>query len=367
MSHCSVIVEWDEEKQSIDLRVLAPDKYDVIVDDIDNTKPEAFYYQVATFDDMTEKQNKTTFYYVDKEKIYRVVAGFKYGRDDVVKNTAIQYGAFKDGQKEDNPYGRIPIVTTTSKVQVNDFFVDQNARLFESSEKLILIKDVSSNDSAFYQGFDIYVHSKNMQQKAVGHGISDQKKIAPDVVVNIDSGQAGSRNPEKFERLGINTDLGMLNKDMKDVYLQLASIFGLGESDGNVKVNQSGISLVVSDDKKNKLINASRPTYREFEKKLFDMIRVVNNKHSSTKIDEDIAISVDFKEIQTDIGVQDTIDWEQHDIDNDMKPKYMILIERNPEMTEEQAKEQITLAAKEKAEINKALREMTNKNNEEGE
>lgn len=365
LSHCSVLVEWDEESEAIDLRILTPDKYDVIVDDIDYTKPRAFYYQVSTQDDMTNKSNVTSFYYVDRENMSKVIVGIKYGEDDIVKNTSVETVGLNGSNKEKNPYGIIPIVTTTSKKQVNDFFVDQNARLFESSEKLILIKDVSSNDAAFYQGFDIYVHTKNMQQTAVGHGVSDGVKIAPDTVLNIDSGVAGSRNPEKFERLGSNTDLGMLNQDMKDVYLQLASIFGLGESDGNVKVNQSGISLVVSDGKKNKLINANRPTYRTFENKLFEVIKIVNNKHSRVKINENVKISVDFKEIETSIGVTDKIDWQAHEMDYELKPKYMILMDDNPELTEELAKEQIRLAADEKKELNKSITAMNDAEDEE--
>ncbi|MCH6560717.1 hypothetical protein IH799_10235, partial [candidate division KSB1 bacterium] len=55
-------------------------------------------------------------------------------------------------------------------------------------------------------------------------------------------------------------------------YNQIAAIFGLGESEGNVKANASGISLVVSDEKKNTIINANRPTYIKFEKDVIDNI-----------------------------------------------------------------------------------------------
>lgn len=364
-SHCSVLVYWCDESSRVKLRLLTPDYYDVIVDSHDFTKPTAFYYQVETDDDMTNKQKVSSFYYIDKDRISKVLL---LQQDNVNVHTQtsmqIEFVPTGNGKSTENVYNKIPIVTTTSEPQIQDFFVDQNANLFVTAEQTMILKDVSSNDTGFYQGFSLLVHTKNIGG-ANQQSINDKVAISPKTKINIENGMSGAQDSEKLEYITPPTNLQMLNDDLKDTYLQVATIFGLGESDGNVKANASGLSLVVSDDKKNKLINANRSNYIKFENDLFEIIKTVNNYHSKTKINENVKVYPDFKEVVTNIGLQDRIDSEQHDIDNNLTPKYQLLMDRNPELTEEMAIEQVNKATQENSEESATLFEMTNPENEE--
>lgn len=367
MSHCSVLVSFDNDDDEIKVRLITPDNYDVIQDDLDYTKATAYYMSFNSQDDMTRKQDVTTFIYIDKDKISLVDTGQVWKKDTVINETSLgkmKTSPLSGAETDDNPYKIIPIVTTASQQQVNVFFVDQNGRLFVTAEQVLITKDVSANKTAFNQGFSQLVKTQN-GKGVTASTISDGMKISPDVVVILENGVAGGHDAEKLEYANSGVNLTMLNDDVKDTYLQTASIFGLGESDGNVKANASGLSLVVSDDKKNKLINASRPTYVKFEDKLFNIIRIINNVESSTIIPDDITLNVDFQEIVTDVGLQDKIDQEQHDIDNNLRSRTKILIDRNPELTQELAEQQVITAIKEELKIDEELKEMTNPDNKE--
>jgi len=365
LSHCSVLVTWDETK--LKFMLMTPDKYDIIQDEMDYTKANAYYFQIDSVDDMTNKQNVTKFVYVDDTTFSKVITGTTWNKDSIVTETALantKLEPFDGAKSTDNIYGTIPVITTRSQPPVMDFFVDQNARLFETSESVLITKNTSANKTAFLQGYSQLVHTKNTGS-AMNDSISDLFQVGVDIKVNLENGITGGQLPEKLEYLSPNTDLNQLNQDVKDTYLQTATIFGLGESDGNVKANASGLSLVVSDNKKNKLINASRPTYIQFESDLFDMIRIVNNKHSAIQIPNNVVLNVDFQEIETTIGLQDKIDWYQFELDNSMKSKWEILIEDNPELTEELAKEQVIRAEEENKQKEKDLFNMESEENKE--
>ncbi len=379
MSHCSVQVFWNREKERVEMFFLTPDKYDVIVDPIHTAKATAFLYQVDTQDDMTDKQYNTVYYYVDEFQILRVKVFIQYAQNTISTTTVnkITVVGVEPFLREDalatdeyfsqfhfqNPYGIIPIITTTSEVQIMDFFVDVNARLFTTGEAVIITKDVSANDTSFNQGFPILVHTRN-NMGAIAN-VSDKVIVSPKYILNAKNGKGTGQPAEKFEYIQPNADLSGLNQDISDTFLQIAAIFGLNESEGNVKANASGISLVVSDDKKNKLINASRGIYAKFEEEFFDMARTINNASGGLNIPENIKVITNFKEIETVVNPSDRLSEKQFDIDNQMKPKYQILMEDDPEMTEEVAKAQIAEAQEEQAQGRAMLVEMTSPDNEE--
>lgn len=365
MSQCSVLVTY--ENDSIKLILMTPDKYDVIQNELDYTKADAYYFQIDSKDDMTNKQKVTSFIYVDSSTFGKIVVGQTWAKDKVVTETALnktELSPLDNLDSTENIYNTIPVVTTRSETPVNDFFVDSNSRLFESNESTLVLKDVSANKTAFLQGYSQLVHTQN-SGSAMSESVSDAFRVGVDVKVNLENGITGGQLPEKLEFLSPNTDLSQLNQDVKEKYLQTASIFGLGESDGNVKANASGLSLVVSDDKKNKLINANRPTYVQFESDLFDLIRIVNNKHSNITIHDNVTINVDFQEITTTVGLQDKIDWYNFELDQELKADWEILIEDNPELTEKLAKEQIQRARQTNKQKNIDLMNMTDDNNKE--
>ena len=349
LSQCSLLLSFDVDEKKIIGRILTPDNYDVSENEYDKTRADAYFFTYADRMGMKNSNKIRNYVYIDKDEIKKVSVSDNLN-NNVSEKTAkylIESSKLNGSESEKNIYKIIPIVTSTSTQQVDSFFVDENARLFSTNQSVLTLKDVSSNDTAFYQGFSLLVKT----QAGGGYAestIKDKTVISSKVMAIAKAGVKGGNESEKYEYVSPSVDLKMLNDDMQAIYLQTASIFGLGESDGNVKVNASGLSLVVSDDKKNKIINASRSIYVKFEKELYEVIKAIANVHGLANIPVDSKISVNFKEIKTSIGVQDTIDQEQHDLDNMLRSQTKILMDRDPELTQEQADRQVLQAIQEK-------------------
>lgn len=366
LSHVSLKLFFDEESKKIKFQFLTPDKYDVITEERDLTKAKAFFYEVHSEDDMTTKQLYTVYVYIDKYVQYKVVTTESTAPNQVSQRTISEFDKFDADETAENPYGVIPIVTTQTREPVMEFFVDDNARLFATGEASYIIKDVGSNDSTFYQGFSQPVFTS---QTAGARGISDSVKMGKRNLFNIKA-QDGTDGAEKFEFVSPDDKIEALAGDKLAKLQEIASVFGIGEGDGTSAANMSGVSIALSDDAKNKQINKAIPRYIDFENNLFELIKIINNTHAGENkelqtIDEKTTISVDFKEITTSVSIEDQNDTDQFLLDNELKAKYRILMGRNQDLSEDEAKAIVKEAELEAFENNKKLNDMTNPNNEE--
>ena len=145
MSTCAVKVNYDTEDKRFNIQILTPDRYDVIVDELETTKPTAFFYQLDTEDDMTNKQNITTFFFIDKDSVVKINTGLDFSDRNISTLTAttLQSATFEEtglrgDDGKENELGFIPIITTTSEQQVMDYFVDSNARCLVTGEEVMI-------------------------------------------------------------------------------------------------------------------------------------------------------------------------------------------------------------------------------------
>lgn len=325
----------------LDLDIITPDMYEVILNESDPVKIDAIIYEVSTYyDNSLNRKLKKFIYWSESEHGYLLA----YDEPSKVKPTDYvitivddQLKPIDDDGDTRNPYEIMPFITLYSHKPINDYFVDKNARQFTNAEDVLLFKAAGVNKVVERQGFSL-LYLKERQMK------KEEKFVASaETIIKLKMGNVG----EESEELGyISPDAAIIDINMdfeKTFYRQLRK-FGIDEQDGNASANKSGVSIFLSDQSRNKIIERNISRYTAFEESLFNILKAVNNHHAKADqnlqmIPEDLEIMTEFRPVEMVLSQAEVIDMEQHELDNGLVSKEDLIRRRNPEWTDDQVKE----------------------------
>lgn len=79
--------------------------------------------------------------------------------------------------------------------------------------------------------------------------------------------------------------------------------------------------------------------YRDYEKKVFDVVRIVNNEHNAKKISDDAKLKVDFAEISFPQSSEEKARADSINILNNVITPIDIIMRDNPDLTKEEAEQ----------------------------
>jgi len=320
----------------IDIRT--PDQYEVVVDSQNDTITEAIFFETRDYDSLLDRQNKFTKYQLWTDEF---VIGYAIPEErDLNEVSEIKPNELRILDLILNPYKVLPFIPLHSKEPFQDYFVDDNSRRFVSAEEQLSVKQLSDNTGAFSQGFS-QPFLKTANPTKYG-----RLKLGPDQLLMLEKGNPGEQDDE-FGYASPSSDINDISQNFASSYSRAAARFGLGTAEGDSTSSASGVSLFISDDKKNKRINNDRPRYNRFEAMLFEIIKKVNNFHvgnlregektDNKTINDDVTLEARFQKIVTPLNNTEQLEKEQFDLDNRLADRVSIIMERNPDITEEQA------------------------------
>lgn len=325
-------------KSRIWIDIKTPDQYEVITDPDNDTVAEAIFFETRDYDTLEHFQNRFIKFQLWTSEL---IIGFAVPHQKEIKEvTEVKPNELRIIKVMANPYKKLTFIPLKSKEAFQDFFVDDNSRRFVSAEEQLTVKQLSNNTSAFSQGFSQPFY-KTANPTKLGN-----LKLGPNTVLMLTKGNP-NENDDEFGYASNPADPNAISENFARSYALAADRFGVSTEEGTSTSSQSGVSLFISDDKKNKRINSDRPRYNNFEAGLFEIIKSVNNFHvgnlqkgektDNKKIDNDVALNARFQKIVTPLSNTERIEKEQFDLDNRLTDRVGILMERNPDITEAQA------------------------------
>jgi len=329
-------------KSRIWIDIRTPDQYEVIVDSQNDTIAEAIFFETRDYDSLLDQQNKfIKFQLWTNEFIIGYAIPIQKNLNEI---TEVKPNELRILELILNPYKVLTFLPLHSKEPFQDYFVDDNSRRFVSAEEQLSVKQLSDNTGAFSQGFS------QPWMKTSNPSKYGQIRMGPDRLFMLEKGNPGESDDE-IGYASPNTQINDISQNFAASYSRAAARFGLGTAEGQSTSSASGVSLFISDDKKNKRINNDRPRYNKFEAMLFEIIKKVNNFHvgnlqegektDNKTIADDVTLEARFRKIVTPLNNTEQLEKEQFDLDNRLADRVKIVMDRNPDITEEQAKASI--------------------------
>lgn len=331
-------------------RVITPDSYDVIQDPEDPQNKKAIIYEIYSSDSLNrEQQQEVTFIYWT-DKIHKRYKLFYRLSTDATVTTFYPVDIIDETESDINPYGCIPFIRMVESDEANNYFQDENANIFINAETILTAMASGKAQSYLYQGFNILTYTTGAPHKI------NNMRITPSVMQILQKGSQ-SESDDRIEFVSSSDMLTPVTSAYKETYLDKLKIWGI-EGQGDATSNQSGVSIALSKDQQNKVINSDREKYSAFEQEQWELIKKVNNYHAQQpdtkdmiKIPEEIEISVEFKEITTSLTTQEQIDWEQHNIDNKIWGFKEIYKSRNPDASDSEIDNMVKEAEEREARV----------------
>lgn len=331
--------------------VYTPDWFDIVQNPEDMTQAMGLIYELASTDSMDITQQNATKFVFWSDKELKIIWVNQQKREGQVTTTYpvnnVEITPFGKNTTTDNPYKIMPFTKVTETTPLADYFDDENANLFDNADSTLTLKKTAKGETYLYQGFDVAILTTSQKNEFDGFILS------PADVVVLEKGNPQEVN-DTLEYLSSSDQITSLEEVYKEDFTNNAAAFGLEAGSGNVDSNQSGVSIALSKDSQNKIINADRPKYETFEKERWEIIKSINNYHlldsdELEKIDEDVEIVVEFPPIEVELPTSEQIDLMQFDLDNGLIERADILRERNPDLTDEQIQDKLARIDAERA------------------
>lgn len=144
-------------------------------------------------------------------------------------------------------------------------------------------------------GYEFSQLFNQMRQIFVSGGkVGSQIVLGANRILNVTHDENPTNQNPEVGVLDMNVNYKAQIESIKADRESVLSTYGL--TDIAVGVSNSGISLSIMKSQKLEVVQKQIPTYREAERRIFDMIRIVWNVHNPNKpINENTKISVSFK------------------------------------------------------------------------
>lgn len=237
-----------------------------------------------------------------------------------------------DNENDINPYGVIPSVELRFK-RGEDYFGVGMLDLVE--ENIWHDIDISNQKWVkFCQGMGIIL--------AVNTGITNGTSLKPNSIVSINDVKQDMDSPT-IDAIGTNAPITELDASSKENIEQIMLMNGLSGQTATVKnSNASGVSKAFDFEEIELLRLDDKDILKDFEKRLFEVFRkVYNYRTTGTKLDEKLSFVCDFIERVTPLNESDKIAKAKFELEQGLTSKVNYLIEANPDLTEQEAIEEL--------------------------
>lgn len=330
---CEVKPVWRKSTQRIEFDIWTPNFFTVW------SNPENYLYKdLIMFDtilvdaegnekDVREVWTKDEHYYLVMTGSISVGTGVNKQELPVYEREPI------DNTNKDmvNPYGIIPSQELRFKTG-QDYYGIGMLDLVEDN----IWHDIRENNALFvemFQGLGIVW--------AVNAGKQGTIAITPYTVIALQAPDNGAE-PPAIHTESTNAPLADLRENIQKNYENIASIHGLsGQSATTDNSNAPGISKAFDMEELELQRLDDKSTLTEFEENLYIKVRTIQNKEGKEKLDENLTFVCDFIDKSTPLNMNDLIAKWTFELDRGLKSPVDYLIAENPDLTEDQAKEQL--------------------------
>ena len=333
----NVIVKVVWRNEQIELDIISSDLYDIVQNINDSTKADAIVYinyidldnerQINKFDKEINKdfysKSNVVYYYWDNYNVFL----FTKGLDPKIKLIVNE-----DNIDNINPYGVIPMLDFRDSYPVKGYWIEGGDDIINTNE-IINQKLTELNFLTKQQSFSQAVRK--------GGNTGDSLIICdPSTIIDIPADDDISKGKDFFY-VTPDAKIKELQDNITDKKRKIAINYNLN-SDTLIQSaeKESGLAQVMKAIQRNEFITKDRPLYLEYEKQLFDIIRIVYNYHSNQKISETAELIIDFAESEIPMTIQEL---DAHNItlyQNGLLSKTQWLMQLNQDIqNEDEAKE----------------------------
>ena len=277
----------------------------------DPLKPIAYSYPLATRSSVYDDTEETWMYYSDTEM-------FKY----TSHNNQKMYS--EENPEGGNPYLKMPLIPVFRDGKPDTYFLDTIASdtLVRGHLKICDLL-TTKHQNQKHQSFGMIVASGEMDNNYL--------EIAPDKItrIEVDSNIQILSPPDTSQSI---------DASIRTMYKMLAQDYHLSTSfvDESEQAS-SGISLAIRNAELNSKRKSDISRYRAFEHELHEMERLIINHHTGVDIGE--LEMVDFGESEEVYSPEQRRALEKEDLAMGIKDLADIVMERNPDMSREDAEE----------------------------
>jgi len=316
---------------TVELDMITPDKFSVIQDENDPSKIKAVIYEVTYSDSVSTylsgtnsiKNSERIFIYYDTDGKH-----FKFdSRWHVIPN--------EKNKDNVNPYkvnGKyiIPGVILHDSLNIDSIFDDTSkSSIFDSQLAIGVIGTL----------FNYYLKNSSHKQLIVTGG--EKITIPARQVLDVMS---------VIQILGDGASVQLLDfqGNLQEYWNQIMNKTGFVLNQYDLALDdltksgtpESGYKLAIKREGLRKRIEARKKLFREYERQIFEVIRVVNNAIYSQKIDESAKLVIDFADYTTQMSQAEINENDAFEINYNISNVIAIIMKRNPDLTEEQAIQQ---------------------------
>ena len=307
-------VIWRDDK--IDLDIITPNFCSVDSDESNFEKPEAIMISKFVNDeDMIVYWSDEEHFYIDSD--YEKIA--VEDDEDNVNSLMI------------NPYKEIPFAVLRFQSS-SDFWGEPQQDLAENN----IWYNVMESNRLFVEMF---------QGLGIGVGINLGKNAtvtnAPNTMIMVNDVRDDMERPS-IEFASTNAPLGELRENLDFYYKRIGNSKGLSpQSMSNDITGQSGVAKAYDSIELTIKKDNHKHIMKQFEKELFQKIKLVYNFHSDKKLSDDLMFNVDIIEDEPETDVSKEIELNNFKLEKNIISVIDLMIKDNPDLTTEEAIQRI--------------------------
>ena len=280
-------------------------------DGADPLEPTAFSYPLATRSNVFNDEEETWMYWSEEEMFHYY-------------NNTKKVITDPDNPEGLNPYNKIPLIPVFREGKPDTYYLDTDpSSSLIRNHLMICDLKTSLHQNIKYQSFGIII--------AKGEMDNNHLEIAPDIITRVE----GDSDIQILSPPNTSTQV---NEVCNSYYKMIAQDYHLPTSfvDGSEQAS-SGISLAIRNIELQSKHKNDVAKYREFEKKLHEMERMIILHHTNVDIG-DLEL-VDFGESEEVYTPEQRRTLEEKDLAMGIKDLADIVMDRNPDMSREDAEE----------------------------
>ena len=319
-----VIPRW-HPKGYIVLDILTPDRCYIEQDELDHTRAKAVYYNVGR---LTNTPNGVPL------NVYDKWTDDTYSQVTINSNGAV----ISEVDTMPNPYGKIPVVWFTNEQEIDEFWHDCGYPIVDANENVDL-RLTNMSLALDYQAFSLLVTIGLPETQTIAVGVTQR--------VNIPASSLSGETPQGADAKYI-TPSPMLSdywRIINEYIIQIARANGLSAQSVN-RDNAgfaSGYQLKLSKQDNINRNKLKRQFYLEPMRELIQLMMDCYTKNSTDtfKFPTQADIIIDFAEMTFDDNPMEREQINAMRLSNGTTSEVMILMEDNPDLTEQDAVEKL--------------------------
>jgi len=317
MGKVGVCVRWHEKGKYVLLDVLTPDRTIIEQDPQDHTKAITVRYLISEKSNTPQDGEVCTWAEWTADTYREVVIDSNFN----VKKTL---------KEEANPYGRIPVSWFTNALELDEFWHDSGYPIIDTNEA-VNIRLSNLMLAMDYQTVSLLVTTGLPESQSVPVGVTQRLNIPPGI-----TGEASGFGAEYITPSPLLRDVWDL---INQLILNVAKLYGLSAQSYNRDSSSfaSGYQLKLS---KQDIVNRNKmkkTMYREPIKYLCQLMADCYSINSKLFTFGTLDFTIDFADVQFETNPIEQAQLNAIELGNGITSEVQILMDRNPDLTEEDA------------------------------